>query len=914
MIKFKVSKTQPWWTRDNDNKPSKEIFEKWCNENLVDATNTITINYDNFFNGTLKTKNGDFKLKYVKIINDDLTEPLYFYIDSINKIGPQGTYIYNITIDIWATFTLKYLDKIKNKKLIFNRTHNYDPKSLELNDTFLDSIPKLYENYTFRRKYFLRKDNLWYGENFAIEGTDLLNANKYYVFKDGVNGGYRFYPIISSNLKPSLTYTKRNRGELIFREEYWNGLWNYYGEHRDKVEIPDTVNEAVVNAYKNNDIVVYEFQLMHYGYVFPAHTIWLKGWKELEKIPWKTLPIDIKVNTDEYNNAGAGLRALKYFVYANGIQSNFSETWNITSSKHGDVDLVANQARKLRVSIYKNIPESVTQKIDNSLSSLEILRKDKNYINKFLGIFYLPHFLTFKSCAFNTSIEGYKFVYVDIEPKCDHIDTYGIFDYNLSNIQDKLNNDTYSTPYLLRYMDVKYFGNKINVEFRVNNQQQVFIGGKLIFTDTCNIVAKNSDLLSLENSIISFPYQLPIGIDQYEQYVKANRGVTDTGMAIARQQQELNMAKSIFGASSSFLQSAIMSPINSMGNLAKGDVGGAVSSMVGGAFSQVNNIANLGFSLAGQMQGIQQQQRKIQAQYQQVQMTTGNTIQFSNINNASLMEYYDSNKGEQFEGVAISEIDKSTLINLNNFITLNGYMLPLFDTLNNRLNNNRKFNYIQINPELLINSLTVYDDLALSNDVYNFIINQLTNGVRIWNSDDLTIEEYDPNEDWPIPERPIVPDIPIPDVTYDEIYINCLAVPLDQQYFDARGEIQSKIPLLLLENKIPEIENSKPNLVIQEKNKEDPSIYQIITNGVNKFTLNLNCPWNDKYQVINIITNENTNAMYQLDELVIKTNDEQWFNHLNSLSTFNPDPFNRGGWLSPELKDIKVKKVTILKV
>ena len=331
-----------------------------------------------------------------------------------------------------------------------------------------------------------------------------------------------------------------------------------------------------------------------------------------------------------------------------------------------------------------------------------------------MGIFYLPHFLNFDAQRLN-----YKgdYVYLNINPQTDNIGLFKIYEYQLSNITDKLNNPTYSTEYFLRYLNIKYYGNNINAEYRTNNQHNIFIGGKLFFTDTANIICKSNEYISLSSSIINYPYQLPIGVDTYEQYVKANRNVVETGFNVARKEQQLSFAKSIVGG--------VVGGVASATKIGTGNVIGGVAGAISGAI-------NLGFDIFNQFQGLDNQEAQIRAQYQQANNTMGNEIQFSNIETAALMEYYNDNTQEQYEGVEVCELEKNVLTLMNNYIYLNGYMLPNNSTFNNKINNNRVFNYIQLDATLLQNQLNIiYDDKKYNNDIYQMIKEQLIAGIRI---------------------------------------------------------------------------------------------------------------------------------------------------------------------------------------
>ena len=100
---------------------------------------------------------------------------------------------------------------------------------------------------------------------------------------------------------------------------------------------------------------------------------------------------------------------------------------------------------------------------------------------------------------------------------------------------------------------------------------------------------------------------------------------------------------------------------------------------------------------------------------------------------------------------------------MNNYIYLNGYMLPNNNTFNNKINNNRVFNYIQLDATLLQNQLNIiYDDKKYNNDIYQMIKEQLIAGIRIWNKIDEKLPEYDDNVSWPDQPETDRPTLPQP--------------------------------------------------------------------------------------------------------------------------------------------------------
>lgn len=741
MYKYRISTNSPWWTKNNQNVPNKMILEKWINDNMTDVNN-LTINFIDIKSLKLNSKYDD--IKYIEQTNTDTNEKRYYYVNNIEKIGGNNAFIYNCLIDIYTSFTINFIEKNKEKELIFIRTHEYSNECLEINDDNIISLPKFYKNFYFQKVPFNydESNKIWYSDNLGLSGDDLLNANKYYVFKDGFNGGYKFFPILSKDLQANVHYKQNIKGNLISTDYFYNGKYN----KDEKQEILPALNKQITDAYESNKIVEYSYQNVSYGYKFPAHTVWLNGWTKMNT-NYGTYPISISAYNTNGNNAGAGLKYIDYNIYLYGNLIYHKNYINITSSKHEDIDVVGSEGRKFRVQIFDSKPKYVVEKVNNSLTKLEEYRKKESNINKFLGIYYLPHFLNFSKFE---KEDGY--IFITIKPTGDNINFFNIFNYELSNVDYKLNNTSYSTPYLLKFLQIKYYGNLINTEYRINNEHKIYIGGKIFFTDTCSIISKSSELIDLSKSIITYPYQLPIGIDEYEKYVKANRSSTETSFNIFKQQQEMNFANSIFNGAKSFISGGIDAGIGlASGNVKK--LGSGIEDIIDAPLNTTGSIIN-------QIQAGKHHVMKIKQQYNQANLTIGNNVQFSNINNASLIHYYDS-EDEQFEGVEISDLDDNSLAMINNYILLNGYFLTKKDTFKNRIENNRKFNFIQIDSQLLNEQLNINNDYI--NEIYEYIYEQLTNGIRIWNIENINdIPEFDDDNDWIDQPSDIIPPITPP--------------------------------------------------------------------------------------------------------------------------------------------------------
>ena len=751
MWKYYISTNKPWWSLNDNNKPNLEIFKKWEQDNLVEIDYLFINTLDPYSISINSTYNN---IQYLKIVDiNDSTNTRYYYINSIELID-TNSYKYNMVVDIYTSYTLPLIYNNYNKLFTFLRVMNYQHKCLEYTDNILEEIPKIYTKYYFRKLLFNNSGEWWYNNYFGIKNCD-VNVNRYYVFNDGVGGGYTFYPIMSKNSTPSITQKNYTQGSLINTYTFKNTLYN--GElTRD---IPQELNIALNDAYSSNKIIKWYASNVSKTFIFPSETIILNGYSEIKNVPFGIKPIDFNFNVDIGNSGGAGLKYINSQVFMLGQEIIYKSYSNLTVAAFDEIKKIPRDVN-FKVEIYNvNTSGKVEKTLNNTIDKLEELRNTDEKANKFVGIFYLPHLLNFKK----VNIDPNNYLYITIDPKGEYIEPYPIFEYLLSGIEDKLNNTSYSTPYLLKWLNIKYYGNNINTEYRLNYQNRVYITGLMLFTDSLNIVSKTDDLLSLNDSIISLPYQLPTGIDTYLNYVKANRNSTNTSFQLAKQEANIKFNQSIIGGVNNWINSGV----SAVGSVLSGDIAGAASSAVSG----ITNWSNVAFDLQSQVFNMKKMINNIRAEYTDKRNTLGTQILFSTISDASLITYYNDSTSDQYEGVELLDLDPSILSIINNYLLLNGYFLPHNTSFNEAINNDRKFNFIQLDNTIINENINLNIPQLITNDILAIVKEMLVNGIRIWNIEDITIPNYNTDEEWILNKDNYTPQQPIPP-TYDIINFN----------------------------------------------------------------------------------------------------------------------------------------------
>ncbi|MGL4950457.1 MAG: leucine-rich repeat protein [Mycoplasma sp.] len=762
MYKISFSRTQPFWTMDNDNRPSKKLFDEWCDLHLEEDYNK-----ELKFNGKgvyeLEVVCKFESLKYIRLENEKNPKDVRFFHLSDFNFNSGGVYSYKFSLDIYATYTLDFLEMNKDSEVTFLRTHKYDPKCLQVEDGVMDSIPKYYDSYKFEKKLFNYHEfedgrKVWYGnpengtgEYIGIEASEVgdLNSNMYYVFSNGAEGKYRILPVLSLHNSKNVYVNKESFEKKLESETFVIGDAVTGKLSRKWYQVKDGLNDKVASWYNGGFGVSYESKSLNPNYSNGSSSHdWIytnTDFIELAGIPRGALPVDFSVYTSGEMSSvkPANQRVKCQGSEIKNIMSGYLITANLNPNRW--LDETCYDVSTFRVNKWEKKSGFDIKKVDNFRYRIEEYRKESENINKFLGVFHMPHVLTMKNFNF-MSYKGGELIYIDIEAGGEFINNFGIYSYSMSNTDGYINNNSFSSPYLLKYSKIKYHGSDVSVEFRTNDLYDVFLGGKFYFTDKCYLISKNSDLVNLDGSVIEYGGTLPVASDEYAKYVASTRDVIDTGYNIAKQEAGIREFENKVGVASGVIES--------MYN------GNSVGSPVIGAVNSGLNLLSGGFGLYKIRKGLKWTEERIRSQYSQAEKNMGNKILSSNIMSASMVSYYNDNSGDQYDGVEIARLNESSLILINNYILLYGYMFPHLSTYSKEIEYGERFNYIQIDSIVLDNMLNIkYDNNVLNNSVYDHIKDELTKGIRIWKTSDMGIPEYD--EQYNKPDRPnILPPKP----------------------------------------------------------------------------------------------------------------------------------------------------------
>lgn len=116
--KFYGSKTNIFWSKLDENKPSKQLFDtidfQWTLFN-------ITPNWVNQFSATIALREDTWT--YFKLENTETNEVTYWFCDGKNKALSNGI-VYELGLDVWTSYNMNVFESFPNEfKLLVERTH-----------------------------------------------------------------------------------------------------------------------------------------------------------------------------------------------------------------------------------------------------------------------------------------------------------------------------------------------------------------------------------------------------------------------------------------------------------------------------------------------------------------------------------------------------------------------------------------------------------------------------------------------------------------------------------------------------------------------------------------------------------------------------------------------------------------------
>ena len=766
-MQVKISNKKIWWYVGNNNKPSKTYMDNFKKEmNLVN----LNVKFNSIENVEIVVKEDYLDITYIWLnhMNKD-----YFYIVSDIRIINNNSYILVCTLDLWNTFTLPYIQKLKDNKceVLCNRSHLFDEKSIQFKDELLDGVFKEYESVNFVKKEFDTKmvlgEECYYNANVAIPTKDNINGVFYYVFNDGDNGNYIFIPLLKYKDEISNVYIGQGNTFINYVYDKFNGIVyqvdNDFSNYQElNINIEDTIQ-----GYLNDGCII--------SYNIPNIT----SYKQIENANNKNIK-DLMINI---SNSTSLLPSNIHYTFSHykghnnkwGDYSNFGVNWSINNNSvfgftYKSYNWYENPNWKysgylwIKVSSSNEINFYTKYDSNNNKKTLDELRLSQQWSNKFLGIYFLPNVLNLFSMWEIKNLNNKNMLVCNVSYELKNI-TINLPSINYSN-DSYFNNEVIANKNILKYINYNYYNNNVPLAYIYNSNNDkvdIAITGKINFTNCGNLYTK-INLLPLRDTIFKFTGELPYGIDNYINYVNATKESANTSYNIAKQNAIKN---GIFG-----VLGGISSIIPGVGGLL-GSIGTKISYIPD--FSGYGNMAglvpttalvptmglkesytikdNLGAMFGGlnigqgAMQAISagisaglsvsQLAAKMKAHYADKNNTLGNTINISQDEDA--MWILANQDYGQYEVVEFYNLTTNSIKALNNIIYLYGEYYPRIIDINSILSVGEDFSYIQLDGDYIkLNYYHLYDGVR---NYFDIVVNELESGVRLIDYDSIITRE-----------------------------------------------------------------------------------------------------------------------------------------------------------------------------
>lgn len=281
------------------------------------------------------------------------------------------------------------------------------------------------------------------------------------------------------------------------------------------------------------------------------------------------------------------------------------------------------------------------------------------------------------------------------------------------------NDSSKQYPLLARYWNTYYYGQPIDISlfiFDINRQSIFNFSSSGYFT-------YQSKYLNYSDLILKLPDNLPVMVDNYQQYLNSTKAVRDTSLSVAR-------------------DNAIFSGVQGFGS---GVVGLSAGIATGSANTAGTGLINTIFNPIGAYLGYRHKKQRLQAQLEDAKKTNPNMVSFSS--NKEYVLYKGGNiqtdfseQGRNFKAYSgwctWKPLDSDSIKSLNNIIYLYGTVNPTIDTLANQMSYQNTFNYLLFDKDHTETIFQKLTNVAVIPSKYHArIVYEMTEGIRFWNTE-----------------------------------------------------------------------------------------------------------------------------------------------------------------------------------
>lgn len=695
-----------FWSNDGEDYPNEKLFRAQVDNpsNYTEyKTKDLTINWDTDQTAkiTIPLEKGvDFPTYLSLHINNKRTR--YYSATSIYMETNTST-TYNLTLDTWGTFCIPIVHSLDslNQPLTTTRNHILNPRSYQLNDPLLNSIPLTFDKKSNVSQTFPFTENgakitntlpptdTEANRQVITDKNSLINGTAYYAFSgDGKSDttNYYFVPVLA-----------QSAGTIEYK---YNKTVN--------------VLANTVQGYSNHTWDPDAYQAEYESYV-------KAGQIPKQMAPYMsadTQPREITTH-QEYvciNVGGRSYRTTTYqWIEKNGVR--VYEKYDVRS-REGSCP-VPYPAEPIKWEFYTQTisPVANTYSIHNNADQVGALLNKTELINKFKGVFFMPNFINFSN-DLTRGPAGHSFenMFFIKMPATGIPLNINLPWYSLKNvIPTEWNSIGIENLQVKSFENYSYYQNsKSWADY--TDTFDLNLSGLFIFNGSGSFFPTSSRLKSVD-AAINYPYQLPSATDGYIEYYSRNLSSVNNGINQQKIQYDLSKDRLIGGAV--FGAAGIASN-------AKSDVSTALSA---GSFA---------FNTAMSSRDLERQNQSyykgLAAQYEDVQRNTGANFNTSNVNDSTNI-IVQLNTPYHAEVMEKMDLNVENIKVLNNVLFLYGNLnVGVYDwrTLTTQHAN---FNYIKLNEIDLFSQFTNYTIMyRIPRNYIRMLVSFFAKGFRIHNN------------------------------------------------------------------------------------------------------------------------------------------------------------------------------------
>lgn len=675
-----------FWDNDSEDKPHPDFIKNLrmsSIDDLINITSTTTANIIRQTKGIVDGYN------FFKVYNIKTGESVYYILKSVEYVGEEYTK-YNLELDIWSTHCIGIIEQLE-QPFQFVRTPIINENAFLYNDPLTNDIPIVYdtedesvileefEEDAEKTSYIYDRHKIENQVGFKIIVTKKNSTlgNLYYIFK-GVNNNltYECFPLLNTTEQSQLEVWNAAEEGLINNLSY-NWSWSN-GRWRGRDE--------AITAYNN---------FAYYNTI-----------TSMESHVWGYQKYATFTNPQESDP----------FHWTVGNRDRpFSKNLNYKGIYKAHVPVAIIPV----VDFYFNIQGTTNHllyshyKIDNTEIGLERLKNNASYVNKFMGIYFLPNFAKFtdnpkvlENCAY------YEMAAKGVPMNLDLGST--LINTTLPTIK---NQPYFNNIKMLKYYNISYYGILKNWNMYLNETKDRIKFDSLFLFNGNGIYLGTSEFEKTRNSIIEMPSQLPAATDDYVKYYSSSQSSVNTGLQQMREQQNHALANNFFDSANSFGANAVMTATNP----------------VAGGIGMLNSAGGMLRKGGEILRSTRHAKERLTASYADAKRVMGTSFATTNAADASYIHTnfkINVSAGEVVE-IAIPSLDSMRLLNNINYFY--GEYCPTFLTFTEVLNSFKKFGFIQNDAENL--NMTILNNRifwTIPADYRNYFINTFSKGVRLW--------------------------------------------------------------------------------------------------------------------------------------------------------------------------------------